>query len=145
MAVFLTLSIVAVVFLGMYGRFFGLTYDDAEAREFDRFLNMLRPSPIPSDTVEAVPRPRVWPVRGSKFPLRLPTVTKPLQLGPARPTCRPENFIECNRGSFDGYSLQEHQNRLDLTLGKAMVSGRLNVSHFQKILWIRCLVDINIP
>jgi hypothetical protein len=42
--------------------------------------------------------------------------------------CPVMNMIECHRETFDGYSLKEHQQRVDLLLGKSMLKGRLNVS-----------------
>lgn len=49
--------------------------------------------------------------------------------------CPLMNLIECNRGSFDGYSLEENQERIDLSLGKAVLSDRLNVSYLSKWWW----------
>jgi hypothetical protein len=42
--------------------------------------------------------------------------------------CPAMNLLQCDKESFDGYSLQEHQQRVDLQLGKAILNGHLNSS-----------------
>ncbi|KAI6228373.1 hypothetical protein M3Y95_00615500 [Aphelenchoides besseyi] len=123
---FLVAAIVARTLINRCWR----SVNESEAGDFNRFLNMLdRPPYLPSlqeEIQNLKPKHEVLDTlnRFGPGPARRPW-DRPIQ--PAR--CSAVELIDCNRNSFDGYSLREHQDRVDLALGKSLLNGAMNTSY----------------
>ncbi|KAI6228613.1 hypothetical protein M3Y99_01201700 [Aphelenchoides fujianensis] len=129
LALIVTLLVFTVVARTILFRCWRAGQKEVEERNFERFLQMLGVPPASSDEPNDRPIPKVF---------RQPVVFDPLRNRGPGPVRRPADqparcpaldLIECNRNTFDGYSLREHQERIDLSLGKALLTGALNTSY----------------